>query len=130
MRRTALLLVVMAAVAGVCLAGDNPVIGTWEAVSSAPDGTTSELNERSIKIYGETHFAVVGHNADGTFSFAFAGEYVVKGNTVAEKVQMGSDPELVGYEVAHKFSISGDDWESTWIAPDGATFKEVWKRVK
>ena len=45
MRRPALFLVVIVAVAGVCLAGDNPVVGTWENVSvttTATDGTTSE----------------------------------------------------------------------------------------
>jgi len=119
MRRTALFLVVMVAVAGVCLAGDNPVIGTWESD-----------NGRSVKIYTDTHFSVVGQNEDGTFSHAFAGEYVLKGNTVTEKIQKGSAPEMVGREVTHEFSISGDDWQSTVVFPDGTKNKEVWKRVK
>ncbi len=82
------------------------------------------------KIYTETHFAVVGHNEDGTFAHAFAGEYVLKGNTVTEKLQKGSQPEMVGGEVTHEFSISGDDWQSTMVPPDGTKHKEVWKRVK
>jgi hypothetical protein len=119
MRRTALFLVVMATVAGVSLAGDNPIVGTWESA-----------NGRSIKIYTETHFTVVGQNEDGTFSHAFAGEIVLKGNTVTERIQKGSAPDVVGQEVTHEFSISGDDWESTITYPDGTTNKEVWKRVK
>jgi hypothetical protein len=135
MRRTGLLLVVMGAVAGVCLAGDNPVVGTWEAVSvvwTQPDGTASDqlTSNNTIKIYSATHFAVVSQNQDGTFSHAFAGEYLLKGNSLTEKVQLGSSAGMIGSEVTHKFSISGDDWESTWVAPNEAKVKEVWKRVK
>ena len=118
-KKTALFLVTLLIAAGVSIAGDNPVVGTWKSASG-----------RSIKIYTETHFTVVGQNEDGTFSHAFAGEYVLKGNTVTEKIQKGSNPEVVGGEVTHEFTISGDDWQSTVVFPDGTKNKEVWKRVK
>lgn len=119
MKRTALFVAVMVAITGLCLAGENPIVGTWKSE-----------NGRSIKIYTETHFTVVGQNEDGTFSHAFAGEIALKGDTVTERIQQGSDPDLVGKEVTHEFTISGDDWESTITYPDGTTNKEVWKRVK
>lgn len=114
MKKTALFLGTLLIAAGVCVAEDSPVVGTWESVSvttTAADGTASERqNEgRSIKIVGKTHFAVVGQNEDGTFSHAFAGEIVLEGNTVTEKILKGSNPDLVGREVKHEFSISGDD---------------------
>ena len=135
MKRTALFLVVMLAVAGVCLAGDNPVVGTWKSVSvtsTATDGTTSEVQSegRSMKIFTETHFAVVGQNEAGTFTHAHAGEIVLKGSFLTEKIQKSSNPDMVGKEATHEFSISGDDWVSTLTYPDGRKTKEVWKRVK
>ena len=119
MKKTALFLATLLIAAGVSVAGDNPVIGTWKS-----DGGTT------VKIYGETHFSVVSNEADGTFVHATAGEYVVKGNTVTEKVQLGSFPGLLGTEVTHEFTISGDVWKSTVTFPNGTKQKEVWKRVK
>ena len=117
MKKTALFLATLLAVAGVSIAGDNPIVGTWK-------------NGGSLKIYTETHFAVVSNAEDGTLGLAFAGEIVLKGNTVTEKIQKGSDPDIVGKEVTHEFTITGDDWESTVTFPDGTKTKEVWKRVK
>lgn len=135
MKKAALCLGVLMAVAGVCRAGDNPVVGAWEVVSVAwttADGTkeTRDAEGRSIKIYTEAHFAVVGHNDEGEFSHAFAGEYVLKGDTVTEKIQKGSNPEALGAEAVHEFSISGDTWRSTRVAPDGTEITEVWKRIE
>jgi hypothetical protein len=139
MRRTVLFLVVMVAVAGVCLAGDNPLVGTWEFVSSTgarADGTTSDWQVerdggRSIKIFSKTHFAVVTHGADGTFSNAHAGTYVVKGKTCTEKLKNSSNPNAVGREVVHEISVSGDLLTNSYVSPaSGAKAKEVWKRVK
>ncbi len=132
-KKTALFLATLLIAAGVCLAGENPVVGTWEAVSVAwteTDGTTGKYEGSSIKIYSETHFTVVSI-ADGTFSFANAGPYVLKGSTVTETVQKSSNPDWVGKEWSHKFSISGDLWTSSYVNPvDGNKYKEVWKRVK
>lgn len=135
MKKAALCLGVLMAVTGVCFAGDNSVVGTWEVVSVAwttADGTegTREAQGRSIKIYTESHFAVVGHNDEGEFSHAFAGEYVLEGDTVTEKLQKGSNPDAVGTETSHKFSISGDEWRSTRVAPNGTEIQEVWKRIE
>ncbi len=129
-KRTALFLATLLIVAGVVLAGDNPIVGTWQSASG-----------NSIKIYTETHFAVVNNNSeDGTFGHAAAGEIVVKGNKVTEKILKSSNPDAIGAEFTHEFTISGDDWESTVTYPDlkssdsplldGRTVKEVWKRVK
>ena len=127
MKKTALLLATLLIAAGVSIAGDNPVVGTWESA-----------NGNSIKIYTETHFAVISNNEDGTFGVANAGTIVLKGNKVTEKLLKSSLPEAIGLEFTHEFTISGDDWESTVTYPklkgsevlDGRTVKEVWKRVK
>jgi len=141
MKKIALFLATLLIAAGVGSAGDNPVVGTWEVISvsgTRTDGTTFDLQVgkggnrgRSIKIYGETHFAVVGHGEDGTFTHASAGTYVLKGDTVTEKIQNCSDPDNLGKEWVHEFSISGDLWTSSVVDPvNGNKIKEVWKRVK
>ena len=140
-KKTALFLATLLIAAGAGLAGDNPVVGTWEVVSvsgTEADGTKFDVQigkdgnrGRSMKIYTETHFAVVGHGADGTFGQASAGPYVLKGDTVTEKIENSSIPENVGKEWVHEFSISGDLWTSDVVNPvTGAKVKEVWKRVK
>ena len=140
-KRTALFLATLLIAAGVCSAGDNPVVGTWEVVSisgTETDGTTFDFQPgkdgnrgRSMKIYGETHFAVVGHGADGKFTHAAAGSYVLKDDTVTEKIENHSNPDAIGKEWVHKFSISGDLWTSSFVNPvNGNKVKEVWKRVK
>ena len=141
MKKMGLFLATLMIVAGVSVAGDNPVVGTWKAVSvsgTQADGTKFDIQigkdgnrGRSMKIYTETHFAVVGHGADGTFGTASAGKYVLKDNTVTEKIENSSVPENVGKEWVHEFSISGDLWTSAYVNPvTGAKVKEVWKRVK
>jgi len=139
--KNALFLATLLIAAGVCSAGDNPVVGTWKVISVSgtnTDGTTFDVQVgkdanggRSMKIYGETHFAVVGHGADGKFTNAAAGSYVLKGDTVTEKIENASDPDAIGKEWVHEFSISGDLWTSSFVSPvNGAKVKEVWKRVK
>jgi hypothetical protein len=133
-KRTALFLATLLIPAGLSLAGDNPVVGTWESVSvttTAADGTSTKVDAPGgMKIYTDTHFALVSQRPDGTFSHAHSGEIVVKGNTVTEKLQKSSNPDAVGNEVTIEFAITGDDWESTVTYPDGHKNKEVWKRVK
>ena len=138
MKKTALFLATLLIAAGVGFAGDNPLIGTWELVSitgSAADGTKTDLNAtkdglRSIKIYGKTHYAVVTQAADGTFSNASAGTYVVKDKTFTETLRNSSLKDSVGTEWVHEYSISGDLLTNTWSRPNGAKSKEVWKRVE
>ncbi len=56
---------------------------------------------------------------------------MLKGDTVTEKIQNSSDPDNLGKEWVHEFSISGDLWTSSFVNPvNGAKTKEVWKRVK
>ena len=115
----------------------GPVIGSWEVVSSSgtqTDGTTWETKfapGRTIKIYSETHFAVIRNGANGTFSHANAGPYVLKGSTLTEMVQKASNPEWGGKENSIEFSISDDLLTGSYVNPvNGAKVKEVWKRVK
>ena len=138
-KRTALFLATLLIAAGVGFAGDNPLVGTWEIVSvtgTAADGEEEELHARkdgfrSIKIYGKTHYAVVSHAADGTFSNASAGSYVVKDKTFEETLKNSSNPEGVGKTYVHEFSVSGDLLTNSFVNPvNGNKAKEVWKRVK
>jgi len=138
-KRTALFLATLLIAAGAGFAGDNPLVGTWELVSvtgNAADGTKRDLHAtkdgfRSIKIYGKTHYAVVSHAADGTFSNASAGSYVVKGETFAETLQNSSNPGGVGKTFVHEFSVSGDLLTNAYVNPlNGNKAKEVWKRVE
>ena len=46
------------------------------------------------------------------------------------EVVLEGAPRVVADVQELQFSISGDNWESTITYPDGATNKEVWKRVK
>ena len=137
MKKTVLFLVTLLTAAGVSLAGDNPVVGSWEVVSTSgtqTDGTTWETQfapGRTIKIYSETHFARVATGPDGTFAGATAGRYVLKGTTLTEMVQKAANQDVVGKEWVHEFSIEGDIWTSHLVHPmNGAKVKEVWKRVK
>ena len=120
------------------LAGDNPIVGAWELVSSAgtrPDGTTWDWvverdGGRSIKIHSATHFAVVTHGADGTFSNAHAGPYVLKDNTLTETLRNSSNPDAVDTVVVHEVSISSDRFTNSYSQGSGGKAEEVWKRVK
>jgi hypothetical protein len=133
MKRITLLLVAVMAIAGVCLAGENPVVGTWELESrteTSPDGKTSHWEGRSIKIYSETHFAVVSHGADGAFIVANAGPYTLKGKSLTEKLQNSSNPDAVGAEAQAEASVAGDVLTFTFGAGDGTKIEEIWKRAK
>lgn len=139
MKKTALFLAALLVTAGMVAAGDNPLLGTWEIVSvtgTASDGEQRELHAtkdgfRSIKIYAETHYAVVTQSADGTFSNASAGTYVVKDKTFEETLKNSSNPEGVGKTYVHEYSISGDLLTNSYVNPvTGGRAKEVWKRVK
>ncbi len=118
MKKTALFLVTLLTVAGVGLAGDNPMVGSWEVVSTSgtqKDGTTWETHfapGRTIKIYSETHFARVATGPDGTFASATAGRYALKGTTLTETVQKANNQVAVGKEWVHEFSIEGDVFTS------------------
>ena len=137
-KKTALILATLLIAAGVSIAGDNPLVGTWEFVSlvRTADGTTTEMQAekdgmRAIKIFSKTHFAVVSHGADGTFRGANAGSYVVKGETFSETLQNSSYPDAVGATFVHEFSVSGDLLTNSYgNAANGNKTKEVWKRVK
>lgn len=142
MKRTALFLATLLIAAGVGFAGDSPVVGTWEVVSisgTAADGTKIDVQigkdgnrGRSMKIFSETHFAVVGHGDDGAFTHASSGTYVLKGETITEHLDNASNPDAIGKEWVHEFSISGDLMTSVVTNPlnPGAKITEVWKRVK
>ena len=136
-KKTALFLATLLIAAGVGLAGDNPVVGTWEVVSSsqtATDGTSSDTEfepGRGIKIYSKTHFTVIGKTADGKFTHANAGSYEVKGSNITEMNQISSTPDWAGKKNSIEFSISGDLLTGSYVSPlTGAKVKEVWKRVK
>ena len=133
MKRTTLFLAILLIATGVSFAGDNPVVGTWEIESrteTSTDGKTTSWEGRSIKIYSKTHFAVVSHGADGAFIGANAGPYVLKGNSLTEKLQNSSNPDAVGAEAQAEASVSGDLLTFTFVAGNGTKIKEIWKRAK
>ena len=122
---------------GTILAQTGLLEGTWEVISvkmTSPDGNVEEFiadeNGRSFKIFSATHFAVVGHNPDGSFGWANAGTYPAEGNTFIEVIINGSDPDWIGYTNRTEFNLQGDVLKSKWIMPDKTIAEETWRRVK
>ncbi len=121
---------------GTILAQTGLLEGTWELVSikmTSPDGNVEEFvaddKGRSIKVYNATHFAVVGHNSDGSFGWANAGTYTVEGNTFTEVIINGSNPDWIGYTNRTEFNLQGDVLKSKYFFPDKTISEETWRRV-
>lgn len=114
--------------------------GTWELVSTkwtAPDGTTggrtiadSDDKGKSLKVLNATHFVVITHAKDGTFSHASGGPYTIDGNTYSEKLTTSSNPDLVGWNNVIEFKIENDICTSTWVGGNGTKVVEIWRRVR
>ena len=141
------------------LAQSGILEGTWESVSvktTSPDGITVGERNRddpddkggSIKILNATHFAVVGHHADGSFAWVYAGTYTVEGNTYTEFVTIAANPDLVGlenpaefitnaanpdwvgWENPAEFTLKGDILKTKRILSNKNIVEETWRRVK
>src|SRR5262245_12013383 len=138
LKRTLWLLATFILAAVNCLAEDNPLLGTWEILSST--GTRRDQSEwiwqpakvggSSIKIFSSTHFAVVTNGPGGKFSNASAGPYALKHDTFTESLQNSSELQNVGTVWLHHFAVSGDLLTNTYVNPvTGARVKEIWRRV-
>ena len=130
-------LIVATILVGMCIGGDNSLVGTWEFVGTkwvAADGTPGEWlvadhGGRSLKLFTATHFAVVTHAADGTFGNAHAGAYTIRGNTFVETLE-NSSTDWVGRKIPHTFRVEKDILTNFWGSPgDRRQARETWHRL-
>lgn len=135
-------LFVILSITGPILGQPGKLVGTWELVSTkwtAPDGSTGgrtwgedpQDKGRSLKILNATHFTVITHGRDGTFSHANGGPYSIEGDTYTERVTTSSNPEWIGWENSTKYKLQGDIWTIHYVNPyNKVNVEETWRRVK
>jgi hypothetical protein len=113
----------------------NPLIGTWELVSSRMTRGDSVLGDyrapalQSTKILNATHFSFLTRRGTGEFARAAVGRYTVVGNQYTEMIEASSATSITNKSYTFTYRIDGDLWHHTGRVED-ADFDEVWRRVR
>jgi len=118
----------------------NPLAGTtWELTSgkwSSEDTTLVYPNtpyDRTIMIYGKTHWTHVRQDTSRKVSSSSSGTYSVDGDNLTVTLEMSRSYGDIGKSVDYKFQIEGNQQiiEAKSIRYNGHDWKsdQVWKRI-
>ena len=118
----------------------NPLEGTtWEAISLKVTGDTiitlpQSSYERTILLYGKTHYAVVSQDTSLKDSHYEVGTYICKGDSLTYTLLIFPYYEDIGKSFKNNFQIEGNKLVVTgenlhYYGKDWKTYREEWKRI-
>ena len=107
------------------------LIGVWEFVSgnytfSDTSMTISDdINLKSIKIYGDTHYSLVTQNEVEEYFSAHSGLYLLEGDEYTEMFKIHKDPDMIGKSATFQYKINGNQ-----LVISSEYLKEVWEKIE
>ena len=110
---------------------EKDLIGVWKFVygnytfSDTSMTISDNINLKSIKIYGDTHYSLVTQNEVEDYFSALSGIYLLEGDEYTEMFKIHKDPDMIGKSATFQYKINDNQ-----LVISSEYLKEVWKKIE